>query len=180
MDYVNFKEILFSLFASAVFGFLASLFYVILHSFIYSVERFILLPKRILVCSKSIAMLKSVKFTDRAVSARAEKLKQFAGDFLYVLFYGIGAILLLYLVCDGALRLYPLMVSLMISFFSVKLFSRRLERLIALVPNAICLSLTVVTSILLMIARRIVLIIIKACRPLYFLSAFLWRKIPKK
>ena len=166
MKYFEFGEILYSVAASAAFGVIAALFYVILQTFIYTIEHFIFLPKRIFICSKSIAAIRSSRHVKPDASAVGHGLKLAVGDFLYVLFYGIGTVLLLYLVCDGELRLYPIVTSVLATLLSMKLFAKRLRRMIEWLLGALYSCITVAICAVILPIRRCAFTVAKLFLPL--------------
>ena len=181
MRYLNFSEISFSIFASLLFGLVASLFYVILQTFVYTIERFIFLPKRIVICSKNFSALKNAKTIDCTVNGAGAKIKLFVSDFLYVLFLGIGSLLLLYIVCDGAFRLYPLAISGFVNFVFGKHVGKRLERLIESALGALYLCITVSLAFVILLLRKLVSAAVKIFMPLYdVLRNFIKAKNSKK
>lgn len=155
MSYAEFGEVLFSFFTSALFGATASFFYVFVQTFIYTVERFVYLPKRVLVCSESFASLKNVKLTDVSVSLKCAKVKLFVSDFIYFVCYGIGLIFLLYLVCDGVFRLYPLITATSVSFILIKIFGKKLDSIIERILSVMYCCITALLAALALFLRII-------------------------
>jgi hypothetical protein len=181
MDYVSFKEVLFSVVCSAAFGFAASFFYILLQTFIYTFERFIFLPKRIFISSSSVVALKNARLTDVSVASFGKNIKLFIADFIYVLLYGLSSIFLLYVTCDGVLRLYPLILSGAVNIFSIKFFGKRLQRLIERVISFVYLCITVLISAIILIIRKSVFGVVKVFHPLCCLVRnLIWVKNSKK
>ena len=165
MKYFELSEILYSVAVSAAFGAIAALFYVILQTFIYTIEHFIFLPKRIFICSKSIAAIRSSRHVKPDASAVGHGLKLAVGDFLYVLFYGIGLILLLYMACDGTFRLYPIVTAILATLLAMKLFAKRLRRMIEWLLSLAYLCITVAICAVILPARRCVSMVVKIFLP---------------
>ena len=181
MDYSSLNKILFSVLGAAAFGLSASFICIIIQTVVYTIENLIFLPKRVFVSSRSSEALKNVKSINFPISSFRKSAKLFAGDFIFVLLYGIGSVFLLYITCDGAFRLYPLIISVSVSVISLKYFGKRLQSLTERFFAFLFLCITVLISVPTLIVRKNVFLAVKFCKLVYcgLINSFMAKKSRK-
>lgn len=146
MIYFSFIEVINSIVASAGYGLSIGIFYTALSVSFSFLQFFISLPS--IAYSRAKGSKKSFKTLVLKALKADRSSRGFLFDFIIVLVYGMGFHILLYVVCDGMIRLYPAVISIFFAIVFYRIFGVHSERIITCVLSfflaCLCAALTAV------------------------------------
>lgn len=155
MLYADFRDVVYTVGETILFGFAMGIYSVLLSSILFSVENFVLMPKRIYQSSKKISdVLNFRKIEINSRESAKNKGKMFF-DFLYVLSYGIFFKLFTYVATDGIFRLHILLISLGTTYVFYLVLGQHARILLMKLINFICSLVTMSFCILILPVRKI-------------------------
>lgn len=123
MNETTLNSIVKGVFLSSIHGIALGAFYILLTSALTFILVTVKSSKKILPLSffevKQFLFSKNI-FTELGCSKIFINFR----DFCFIIFYGVSSFFLLYIVCDGIIRFYPLIISIFFCVISLKLTKR--------------------------------------------------------